>query len=315
MAESRLEGGTRLHKPGVGGSNPPAATSQGDESASSQVGDGTSVCHTDAATYHKWPEPSASHLKALASSPIEYYDRFIAPSTGFEESAAMLYGTLLHLWGEVGPGDFWRRAVQPDAKYCTATGSLNAAGREWAKEQPEDAIVISPADFKKLQAQTEQILANSASATLLENSVDREFNVRWEMFGHRVRCRCDGATPSVWYDLKTTREKNPLKSFWRAVDEFHYDIQSAVYLSAALAIGYEPHSMRFICTSTTYPYRCEVVYLPSFMVEQATERCKQLLEELAARKEANHWLPETYGIVHELEVPAFKRGGENWNVD
>lgn len=226
----------------------------------------------------------------------------------------MLYGTLLHLWAEVGPSDFWKRAVEPDAKYCTATGALSAAGRQWAKEQGEDAIVIAPADFKKLQAQTAQILANGAASDLLDTSVDREFNVRWSMFGHRVRCRCDGATPSVWYDLKTTREKNPLKSFWRAVDEFHYDLQSAVYLNAALAIGYEPHSMRFICTSTTYPYRCEVVYLPTSMVERATERCAQLLEELAARKEADHWLPDTYGRVHELEVPAFKRG-ENWNGD
>lgn len=305
----------RLHKPVVVGSSPTAASEENELHDPSQYGDGVHVCHTEAATYHKWPEPSASHLKALASSPVEYYERFVEPTSLFEENAAMAYGTLLHLWGEVGEEDFWPRTVEPDAKYVTATGALNVAGREWAKEQGESAIVISPADRKKLRAQTLQILANSASAELLESAVDKEFNVRFSMNGHRVRCRCDGATPSVWYDIKTTREKYPLATFHRAVRDFHYDIQAAVYLAAALEIGYEPHSMRFICTSTTYPYLCEVAYLPQSVVDRATETCHQLLEELAARKETNHWLPTTYGQVHELWVPQSMRGEENWNVD
>lgn len=306
----------RLHKPVVVGSSPTAASEEKNESVDpSQYGDGVHVCHTEASVYHGWPEPSASHLKALASSPIEYYERFVEKTSLFEESAAMAYGTLLHLWAEVGEESFWPRVVEPDTKYVTATGALNAAGREWAKDQDEGAIVISPADRKKLWAQTRQILANSASAELLDSAVDMEFNVRWSMFGYRARCRCDGATPSVWYDLKTTREKYPLATFHRAVKDFHYDIQAAVYLSAALAIGYEPHSMRFICTSTTYPYVCEVVWLPESVVAKATEQCKVLLEELAARKETNHWLPATYGVAHELWVPQSMRGEENWNVD
>ena len=122
--------------------------------------------------------------------------------------------------------------------------------------------------------------------------------------GHRARSRVDGATAEVFYDLKTTREKRPLETFWRAVQDFHYDIQAAVYRIAAEAIGYEPHSMRFICTSTVWPYLCEVAYLPDALVDRAHDKVLRLADELAARKDMDHWLPDSYGQVHELWVPA-----------
>lgn len=293
--------GHRLHKPAVAGSSPAAAIDDADhESAPSE---GVSVCHTDAAVYHGWPEPSASHLKCLAEGPVQYYERFLSGAS-FPESPAMAYGTLLHLWGEVTEQEFWPRVVRASKQHSTSAGGLNAAGKEWAREQDDDKIVVSQADHDKLWAQTRQILANPASRELLEQSVDREFNVRWALpNGHRMRCRCDGATSEVWYDIKTTREAKPLETFGWACHRFHYQIQAAVYASAAVAIGYEPHSMRFIATSTVPPYICEVVYLPDHVVERAYHKVLALTEELAARKEMDHWLPESYGQVHELRVP------------
>jgi len=80
----------RLHKPGVAGSSPAAAT----------CNDSVQICHTPAHIYHGWRERiSASQLKALALSPVEYYHRHIEGAIPPKTSAAMEFGTLLHLWG------------------------------------------------------------------------------------------------------------------------------------------------------------------------------------------------------------------------
>ncbi len=254
--------------------------------------------------YHGWPEPSASHVKKLADGPIAYKQQYI--DSTFKETEAMRYGTLLHTWGEMyvahGKDSFWDLHECADKKQCTAAGSLNTHGKTKAEELlDETKILLGWGDYEKLKKQTEQILCNSASKELLDESVDVEFNVRFPIGDHRMRCRCDGATNEFWYDIKTTRERNPITHFHYAVRDFHYDIQEAIYGHASQLMGWEPHSMRFIVTSTTGQHRCEVMTLPKQMVQIAYDRTLELLDELQARREADYWLPETYGYTHEIK--------------
>lgn len=269
------------------------------------------LCHTPAHIYHGWPETSASQLKALHASPIEYYERFVAKTAPQKSGDSLSYGTLLHSWAEISDEEFWDRAVDPPAQFVTATGQLSKSAAAWVSEQGEGAIIIAPADREKLWAQTRQILANPMSRSLLENSIGREFNVRWQHEGHACRCRCDGATEEGWYDVKTTREVDPLKTFWRAVDDYHYQIQAAHYLSAAMQCGWKRHRMQFIATSTSYPYRCEVVYLPDALLRIGERQVSRLLKELDRRTKWESWLPDTYGQAHELQCPA-RMLGEEW---
>jgi hypothetical protein len=157
--------------------------------------------------------------------------------------------------------------------------------------------------------QTRQILANAAAVRLLDGAVDHEFNVRFNWAGHDCRCRCDGATPTTWWDLKTTKEVNPLRTAWRAVQDFGYDIQAAFYGEASVQAGWDPHPLHFIFTSTVPPHLCCVVTLPPEVMARGRTRCLQLMAELKQRKEWNQWLPADYGEVHELECPAFMKGG------
>ena len=261
------------------------------------------LCHTPAHIYHGWPETSASQLKALATSPVEYYERFVAKTAPPKTGDSLSYGTLLHLWAEVGEEKFWDTAIEPPSNFLTPTGQLSKTAAAWVKEQGDDACILTPADREKLWAQTRQILANKLSREILENSIGAEFNVRWDHEGHACRCRCDGATEDYWYDLKTTREVNPLKTFSRAVEDYHYEIQAAHYLNAAMQCGWKRHRMQFIATSTSYPYRCEVIYLPDALLRKGERMVSRLLKELDRRTKWGAWLPDTYGQAHELACP------------
>lgn len=293
------ENDPRLHKPGVQGSSPCAASN-----------DSVSICHTPAHIYHQWQEISCSNLKELARSPVAFYERVIAKISPHAHSASMEYGTLLHLWGELGEEKFWDVCKTYPSEVLTASGAIGKDAKAWLASQPEGTVICTPDDMEKLRAQTRQILANPAAANLLSATIDNEFNVKFQWSGHACRCRCDGATEKVWWDLKTTREANPLKTAYRAVAEFNYDLQAAFYGEAARQCGW-PQDMRlhFIFTSTTWPYLSAVVVLPPDVMERGRLRCLQLMHELRERRDWNQWLPNDYGEVHELECPAWMRGG------
>lgn len=288
----------RLHKPGVAGSSPAAAS----------VGSAL-IDHAPAEEYHRRPEVSCSQLKELDSSPLSFYLRHERKSAPPKAGDALAYGTLLHLWAELGHDLFWSRAAVAPSDVVTATGQFGKAAEGWLKSQPADTIPVAPADAAKLRAQTEQILANDAARECIEQSIDREFNVRWLWHGHAMRCRCDGATAEYWYDFKTTREVDPLATAWKAVSDFRYDMQSAVYEAAAAAAGWPASRLRFIFTSTVWPHHCAVVTLPEPVVRRGRNRALELLAELQQRREWDSWLPADYGRVHELECPKFMHEG------
>lgn len=288
--------GHRLHKPGVAGSSPAAATS-------------VNISHEPAEEYHLWPETSCSQLKELRSSPLAFYFRHMARTSPPKSGDALAFGSLLHLWAELTDKVFWKRAVVAPESVCTATGTIGAKGKEWVKTIDPASIPISIADAEKLRPQTRQILRNKAARELLESCVDREFNVRWEWDGHKVRCRVDGATANCFYDLKTTRDKEPLRTFHSSVWEYGYHLQAAMYGSAAVAAGWPAHRMVFIVTSTVFPYVCECVRLPEPLMEIGRRECLSLLDELQQRLEWDCWEPSSYGEVHELWCPKYMLKG------
>jgi hypothetical protein len=252
---------------------------------------------------------NASQLKALASSPVEYYHRFVEGATPPSESAAMAFGTLLHLWAEKGESVFWDLAKRYPDEVLTATGQLGKDAKAWAAAQPEGSVLITPSDWRRLYDQTRMILRHKGARRLLESAVDREFNVLFDWNGNPCKCRSDGATEGEWFDLKTTKDPDPQNSSHHSVSSFHYDIQAAFYYEASRQAGWPEHSLQFIWTSTTPPYLCDVSWLPPDVMRAARHRCEQLLVELQYRKEWNCWLPENYGECHEMNWPNWKRGG------
>lgn len=289
--------GYRLHKPGVVGSSPTAATS-------------ARVSKEPSEEYHLWPETSCSQLKELRSSSLAFYLRHVARTAPPKSGDALSFGTLLHLWAELTDTVFWERAIVAPESVCTATGAIGAKGKEWAKTLDPLSIPLSIADADKLKPQTRQILRNRAARRLLEEATDREFNIRWQWHGHKVRCRVDGATVNEFYDLKTTRDADPLRTFHHSVGEYGYHLQAAMYGSAAVAAGWPEHRMVFIVTSTVFPFTCECVRLPEPLMEAGRRQCLALLDELQQRLEWDCWEPSSYGEVHELKCPKYMLKGD-----
>lgn len=291
----------RLHKPGVPGSSPGAAIDSAD----------CVIDHCSNEEYHARPEISASQLKELALSPVAFYRRYIAGIAPPKSSDALSYGSLLHSWGELRDELFWPRVKVAGEDVLTATGQFGKAAKEWQASLPAGSIALSPSDYKKLWDQTRQILANSAARELIEESVDREFNIRWSWHGHACRCRVDGATSQVFYDLKTTSDADPKWTFHSSVKKWRYDIQAAFYGSAAVAAGWPAHPMVFIITSTTEPYLCHVAQLPAALMAKGRSRCLALLKDLQRRKDWDCWTPADYGRVNELFVPRYMLEGSD----
>lgn len=285
----------RLPKPVVEGSNPFARS------------DSVSVCHTPAHLYHGWQEPSCSQLKQLRESPLAFYHRYVRREAPPKSSSSLTYGSLLHTWAEIGDAEFWRRAIAPPDSLVTATGALSKKGEEWLAGIDPDRIPVCPADESKLRPQTQALLANPEVQRIIADTVDAEFNVRWQWNGHKVRARVDGATSEYFYDWKTTRDEAPARTWFRSVLDFGYHLQSAMYADAACALGYPMHRMRFIVTSTVWPYECHVCVLPERIIEAGRVACLRLLDELQTRLEWDCWQRLDSQEVCELYFPNWVR--------
>lgn len=282
---------TRLHKPGVVGSSPTAAS--------------FSLCHTPAEEYHGWQEVSCSQLKSLRESPLEFYHRHEAKSAPARNSEALAYGTLLHTWAEVGEQEFWPRVERcPDA-LATSAGAFSSKAKDWLAALDPTRIAIAPADYQKLRDQTRALLDNPDVVEIISQAVDAEFNLRWQWNGHAVRGRIDGATDRFFFDWKTTRDKNPEKDWWRSAIQFGYHLQSAMYQAGGIAAGWPDERMRFIVTSTVWPYENCVVVLPQRLIDIGRRECLRLLDELEMRRDLNCWHRLTTHGVRELYVPAY----------
>ena len=254
---------------------------------------------------------SASDLKTFSSSRLEYYGRKIARTLAPKSSTALREGKLTHSWHEFGEDRYWDILEICPKEFETATGALSKKGEAWLASITGDKIGITSGEREKVWNQTRGILANPAAVRLMQERVDCEFCIQWMVRGTPMRARIDGATEQYFYDLKTTSDDDVLGTFWSSVRKWKYDLQSAVYGSAAEACDWEPHSMRFIVTQSKPPYHCHVVWLPDAVIRRARDRMLRLLDEIRECTEWDHWLPPDYGHETELYCPPFMHGESN----
>jgi len=309
----RPDAGSRLHKPGVAGSSPAAATSV--------------VPCAGGATLHRgvpeevyfgptWADRiSASDLKEFSSSPLSFYERKICGTAPKRQSKALNYGKRLHSWHELGEDRFWDTLEIVPPEFELATGGVSKKGESWVASLPPDKSPITVAERDQLWKATRLILGHTAAMRYIRNRVDAEFCVQWDCNGTPMRSRIDGATEDGFYDLKTTSDEDVMGRWWHSVRTWKFDLQAAVYLDAAIAADWKPHDMRFIVSQSVWPYQCHVVWLPSSVVSRARDRMLRLLDDLRNRMEWDSWMPEDYGEETELYCPNFMKGesSDEWS--
>ena len=260
--------------------------------------------------YHADREYVSSSLLAAwwRGGPAAYRAAYLRPHDDSSATTSLERGTLVHLCLEIGPAEFWRRVTAVPSEHLTDSGAISSgkAATAWRRSLPPDAIPLPDAVSLSISDQIAEIYRNSAARELIEQSIWREWSVRWTTEeGHRLRCRFDMATPEVWCDVKTTREASPLRRWHRSVREFFYGHQSAVYRMGMRAAGWPDSPIRYLLTSTVPPYTCHVATLPERYVADCTREVTAALDEIALRTEADWWLPDGYGQVHELWMPGY----------
>jgi len=290
--------GIRLHKPGVAGSSPAAATScllRHDEPITSYHSDREWWSKSQLWTLHS-SGPEAFHARYLFPTPQRYGD-----------SDALKKGTYVHEWAEQGDEAWWDRVVVVPDSALGAGGRRTKATDEYEAallQSRPDAIILKKDEAEAYRQQFAKILANKAFCELTEATLAREFSVRWrDSSGLQLKCRPDAVTDSVVWDIKTTREAKPSDTFWKSVVDYGYGYQQALYLEGLQAAGLPIKDFVFLVTSTVYPYRCHAVTLPARLVSRAAKELRSTIAELQARLELDHWLPEDSDQVTELFVP------------
>jgi hypothetical protein len=292
MGGARASGrGHRLHKPGVAGSSPAAANLSFNEPISAY--------HSDREWWSK------SQLWTLRSGGVRAFAaRYLGDPQTYGSTEALKKGTYVHEWAEVGDEAWWSRVVEIPADALGAGGRRTKATEQWESEQKPDAILLKSDEVEAYRQQFAAILANETFRQLTEETIAREFSIRWrDPSGLQLKCRPDAITDAVVWDLKTTREAKPLETFWKSVVDYGYGFQQCLYLAGLQAAGLSIKEFVFLVTSTVPPYHCHAVTLPARLVGKAHKQLRQTIAELQARLEVDHWLPEDSGQVVELYIP------------
>ena len=251
---------------------------------------------------------SCSSFKDFLHGPDYYHARHVEKTLPAPYSNSLSHGTLLHHWFETGD-DSLSFAVSPPKETLTSTGNLCKKSREWAKENAQDGMLVSPKEKDQLAWEVSNLLKNRAFCEWREQIVLAEASIRFEgPEGIQMRTRFDAATELRWLDLKTTKETDILGGgFAKSVRTFGYDIQDAWYQMAMEACGLDPQPLVFIVVSTIPPHRTQCLTLPQDAVRKAKDVVLRGLADLRLRRELDWWLPDTTNETVEMSYPDFYR--------
>ena len=283
----------RLHKPGVAGSSPAAATTF-------VLGESNSEYHSDKAWFSK------SQLWDLVDrGPEVFFARHIAATDKHSlDTPSIARGRHVHLWSELGPDAFWNLVVEIPESALGAGGRRTKATEEFEKTLAPNAIPLKKDEIASYKQQFARMMANEAFRELTEATTHREASIRWrDVSGLPLKCRPDALTPKVCWDIKTTSEVKPLTTFWKSVVDYGYGFQAVHYLAGCRAAGLEVEEFVFLVTSTVFPYRCHAVRLPQRLLARAEVQLRRTIAEVQMRIEFDHWEPADSGRVTELFVP------------
>jgi hypothetical protein len=114
---------------------------------------------------------------------------------------------------------------------------------------------LSAEDIADSKQQYGNILANETFQALSYETEHREFSIRWQdtITGTKLRCRHDAASETVLWDIKTTTEKNPQKTFWNSVVGYGYAFQAVLYMEGHGLLASGPSGSYSWCPQRSPP--------------------------------------------------------------
>lgn len=210
--------------------------------------------------YHSWDAMSASWLGILdTTSPKAFHHkrRFPDPPT-----AAMQFGEMLHVL-VLEPFDFGARfELAPDCDKRTKAGK-----KAWAEcEARADGRSIvprsGPGSYGQARAMAHAIEEHPLAPKVLQSGL-HEASLVWvdEETGVKCKARLDALNPPAVGDVKSTLNAHPAQ-FEKAIWNFGYHRQAAIYLDALAALGREDVTdFVFVAVEKSAPY--DVIVRPA----------------------------------------------------
>lgn len=198
----------------------------------------------------------------------------------------------------------------PPADVLAANGHRRGKAYEAWKENEEQSYRYdcSAEEFFQLSTMAEHLMANDAARQLVEDTVETQVSIFFDLNGQRCKVRPDGCTPQLWWDLKTT------SATWdelpRSVSKYGYTEQEWFYVQGAMAMGMDHFRMPFVFVQSMAPYECRVFYLPVEWVEEAGRRMTRVMEEVRLRRETGVYDSSDAGEITELVMPPWSRKTE-----
>lgn len=188
------------------------------------------------AEYFALERISFSSLKYILDSPTKYLHQKQFPFRGNE---ATELGTAIHMWLQ---GDKDKIVFEPDlshiktkegvvAKNPRMTNEGKAIIEEFRASVPKDKIAATFETRTLLYRVEEQFKSNQDIQKLISKVKDIEGAYLTEIEGVNFKGKLDFEGQDFIMDLKSTGKPANKKSFRYTVDDSHYDMQAAIYLT------------------------------------------------------------------------------------
>lgn len=207
------------------------------------------------AEYFARSEMSKHSLDEFAKNPYAFFERRKAGIHADEDTDALRIGRVVHT-AVLEPFRFAHEYVlQPEHIKIRR-------GKDWDafKFENEGREIIKADESFLAKGIAAAIEKNETARKLINACVVRESAIIWreskdDDYEIPMRAKVDFMSPNlaVLGDLKTTTDASP-EAFMKDCDTFGYDIQAAVYISAARALGRDPKCFAFLVVEKTYPF-------------------------------------------------------------
>lgn len=195
--------------------------------------------------------------------------------------------------------------VTPPADVLDKAGRRSgAAYKEWAAAQAKEGLVeCSEDDAFRLRTMVESLMACRPARELVESTDEVQLSAFFLWDGVPCRVRPDGVTPDCWWDLKSTSSTWDRIHF--SVRDYGYAEQEAMYVEAAMQLGWPQHRMPFVFVQSMEPFSTRVFYLPEEIVAHAKTRLINTIQEIQLRRKTGVYRPAEADEITELDVPVW----------
>ncbi len=203
-------------------------------------------------------------------------------------------GSLFHLL--ILQPDLFSRQVALRGKIDRRTNAGKQEAADWVAANA-GKTPLTPEAYDLLLAMREGLFANELARAAIESIGLTEQAIVWNHLGTAMRARLDAVTQNQIVDLKTTRDISP-RGFGRAVAEWEYHCQAALYFEGAEAAGIiDSHAgFVFIAVSKTAPHETVLYQLDAQTLREGGRLNHQTRLELARRKKTANWGSAWSGI-------------------